>query len=1206
MKTFDLVNSPLVGTNLIEASAGTGKTYTIAGLFLRLILEKQLLPEQILVVTFTKAATAELKDRIRNRLVQAKTAFLNGSSKDTFINTVVQKHDDSDRALQLIKDALVDFDKAAIYTIHGFCQRILHENAFETHSLFDTELETDPSKLMQEIADDFWRKHFYNMPLEFISYAVSKVSGPQYFLNLLDRKKIPGIKIVPDLRQPVLAGLGDFRQSCKTLRNTWPDSRDRVFGLLKDPALSGTIYGSLTSRSKQSASSKRGLKALSMIEAMDRWVDSNSPVFPLFKDFEKFTSPKLKASTRKKQTPPAHKIFDICDDINQKCTKLETEMEQYLLFLKAECFKFADRELAVRKKNTNVQFFDDLLLFVKRALRDQGQNALAKAVRHKYKAALIDEFQDTDAAQYEIFSRIFGSKQSVLFMIGDPKQSIYSFRGADIFSYMKASRQSDSKYTLLENWRSNPGLVTAINTIFSGVKIPFVFDEIPFEKGVPGKKIETVDKKVPLTIWHLLSDKKKPISKGAAIPLIARAVAAEISRIVSTGSKNGPDYGKEGIKPGDIAVLVRTNKQAQIVKKHISSKQIPAVLYSDGNVFHTHEALEMQRILLSISEPGNERLLRSALVTDMMGVSGAEVDLQPNELSWRQTRFSAFRGYYRAWQQHGFIRMFRLFMAGEKVRGRLLAFPDGERRLTNVLHLTEILHQKSVEKQPGIAGLIKWLSEQRQTASSASEAHQLRLESDDHAVKIVTIHKSKGLEYPIVFCPFGWDGALIKGREVTFHDNGGNDTLTLDLDASRDSHHTLRAQKELLAENLRLLYVALTRAQKHCYLVWGRFRAAETSAPAYLLHSRRIQPDDTNNKDVVVALQSSLAAQKDDELLADLKQLESRSEGTIALLPLSIEKQTEQYPQKLYEQKHVCRHFSKTIDTSWRISSYSYLVSKRMPDDAQPDRDAYHDTKQRILQNHRDLPDLSNIFSFPKGTRAGIFFHDVFEHLDFASGDLEHAKELVGDKLKVYGFDSKWQTPVCTMIKKVLTAPLHLGTTSLTLSDVQCKDRINEMAFYFPLKTLTPRKLKKIFEAHGNIDVCADFPEQIGRLSFPLSKGFIKGYVDLILHHKGRYILLDWKSNFLGPHLEDYNKTALNQSMSNAYYILQYHLYVLALHQYLRMRVPGYCYETDFGGVFYFFIRGIDPVQGPGCGIYQDLPSPDIINALGKALIPGF
>ena len=436
------------------------------------------------------------------------------------------------------------------------------------------------------------------------------------------------------------------------------------------------------------------------------------------------------------------------------------------------------------------------------------------------------------------------------------------WRGADIFSYMQAARRADLKYTLTVNWRSSPGLIRAINTIFSNVNTPFIFDEIPFEEGI------------------------------------------------SVG-KN--DTGME---------------QAQIIKTHLSSRQIPSVLFSAGNIVHSHEAREMEIILSSISEPANERLFRAALATDIMGVAGQELDMQSQEPFWWQERLGAFREYFQLWRQYGLIRMFSRFMAAEKVRGRLLSFADGERRLTNVLHLTEVLYQESVAKNLGTTGLVRWLSEQRQTASSQSETHQLRLESDENAVKIITIHKSKGLEYPVVFCPFGWEGSTIKNKEIVFHDNTENYNLVLDLDAGQNSLHIVRAQNELLAENLRLLYVALTRAKKRCYLAWGCFKTAQTSA----------------------------------------------------------------------------------------------------------------------------------------------------------------------------GFAGKWQAIVSTMLHKVLAAPLTSDPAPLTLSCIKPEDRINEMEFYFPLNPITPQKLKKIFEIHSDADISANFPRRVEKLSFSLAKGFMKGYIDLIIH----------------------------------------------------------------------------------------------------------
>jgi exodeoxyribonuclease V beta subunit len=1204
MKIFDPINTPLTGTNLIEASAGTGKTYTIAGLFLRLILEKQLTVNQILVVTFTKAATEELKERIRNTLLDAKSAFLKDSSNDVLVKTIVKKYDNRALAIQLIQDALMDFDNAAIFTIHGFCQRILHENAFETQSLFDTELVADPTGLTREIVDDFWRKHFYSLPMEFISYLLKKISGPEYFLKLLTKNRTADIKIVPELEKPDLASLDDFRAMFKRLQAIWPDSRIQVTHLLKDSSLSGSIYGSLKSVTMQAGVSKRDLMVASMTALMDKFVDEKSTGFPLFKGFEKFTATKIENSARKNYRPPSHEYFDICDTLYHKGVSLESEMETYLMYFKAQCFKFTREQLLVRKKQNNIQFYDDLLIKLKNALEDKGGKKLVQIIRKKYSAALVDEFQDTDSFQYIIFTRIFDSKKSTFFMIGDPKQSIYSFRGADIFSYMKAARNTDSKYTLIKNWRSNPNLITAVNTIFSNINAPFVFDKIGFEKGISGKKIKSMNERSfpALTLWYLGANKKvkapKPLSKTESVPLIAKAVAGEISRLILENKNNL----SHGINAKDIAVLVRTNRQAEIIKKNLSLKGIPSVIYLTGNIFHTHEAMEMERILLSIAEPGNERVFNAAVVTDILGVVGEDLDSISGEPFWLEAKSSRFREYFRLWTRYGFIRMFRLLMVEEKVRGRLLSFFDGERRLTNLLHLAEILHQESSEKKLGITGLLKWLSEQRNAEMPESETHQLRLESDDQAVKIITIHKSKGLEFPVVFCPFAWEGSLIKDHEILFHDTDKNETLTLDLGSKNFDTHLAIAQNERLAENLRLLYVAITRAIHKCYLVWGRFNTTETSAIAYLLHYKG-QTEDILRENLLTSLREDVFEKNEEDLSEDLKQLSNKSEGSIKIVPLPLDDTMEYLAGEDKKEGLSCRHFSGKIDATWNISSFSHLISQRTLDAELPDHDVTHDVYTPITGNDLHLYKNENIFSFPKGTRAGIFFHDVFEHLDFAESCAEERIKLISNKLKEYRFESKWLKPVCAMVDNVLSVPLCINKTTLMLSSVQCRNRIIEMEFYFPLKPVSPNRLRKIFADYGGIDLVNDFPDRLGKLNFSLTKGFMKGYIDMVFYDQDRFWLVDWKSNYLGNSVEDYGKNVLNNVMSKNFYILQYHLYVLALHQYLQLRIPEFSYERHIGGVYYIFIRGVDPDKGPEFGIYKDIPDKTLVDALLKELI---
>jgi len=705
-----------------------------------------------------------------------------------------------------------------------------------------------------------------------------------------------------------------------------------------------------------------------------------------------------------------------------------------------------------------------------------------------------------------------------------------------------------------------------------------------------------------LTLWYLGSNKKantpKPLSKTEAVPLIARAVAGEISRLILENKNNL----SHGIIAKDIAVLVRTNRQAQIIKKNLSLKSIPSVLYHTGNIFHTHEAMEMERILLSIAEPGNERAFNAAAVTDILGVCGEDLDSVNGEPFWLEVKSSRFREYFRLWTRYGFIRMFRLLMAEEKVREHLLSFPDGERRLTNLLHLAEILHQESSEKKLGITGLLKWLSEQRNAEIPESETHQLRLESDDQAVQIITIHKSKGLEFPVVFCPFAWEGSLIGDREILFHDTDKDETLTFDLGTKNFSTHLGIAQNERLAENLRLLYVALTRAIHKCYLVWGRFNTAETSAIAYLLHYKG-QPEDILRENLLTSLREDVLEKNEEDLLEDLKQLTAKSEGSIKTVPLPLDDTMEYLAGKDKKEGLSCRHFSGKIDTTWNISSFSRLISQRVQDTELPDRDVYHDLYTPITENDLNLYKNENIFSFPKGTRAGIFFHDVFENLDFAESCTEERIQLISNKLKEYRFESKWQKPVCAMVDNVLSVPLCINKTILMLSSVQCRNRINEMEFYFPLKPMSPNRLRKIFNDYGGIDLVDDFPDRLGKLSFSLTKGFMKGYIDMVFHDQDRFWLVDWKSNFLGSCVEDYGKNVLNNVMSRDFYILQYHLYILALHQYLQQRIPEFSYERHFGGVFYIFIRGVDPDKGPEFGIYKDIPDKTLVDALIKELI---
>jgi len=687
--------------------------------------------------------------------------------------------------------------------------------------------------------------------------------------------------------------------------------------------------------------------------------------------------------------------------------------------------------------------------------------------------------------------------------------------------------------------------------------------------------------------------------------LIADAVGAEIDRLTSEPTP---------VAPGDIAVLVRTNDQAQLIKNILNSRNVPSVFYSTGNIFDSREAAEVQKVLKGIADPADITHLKAALATDIMGMLAEDLISDDLESRLWESRLDRFSEYHQLWNRYGFIRMFRLFLAREQIRGRLLSLSDGERRLTNVLHLTEVLHRRSMDKNAGITDLLKWLAEQRDPSTPRLEEYQLRLESDEKAVKIVTIHKSKGLEYPIVFCPFGWEKSLVRNEKFTFHDIDDDLRLTLDLGSEPNNRHIALAQNEILSENLRLLYVALTRAKDRCYLVWGRINTAETSALAYLLHCNVNLQSGIPTEDFTLITKEQFTAKTDAEFVEDLRQLSRRSQNSILIEPLPVQTglDTGIRSPKENEIPSFARKFYGKIDHSWKISSYSSLVSAGLPDVDLPDRDI----ARNVLELEKKIPparpsperspDDISVFSFPKGARAGIFFHDILEHYDFATTNSEDLPQLVAKKVQEYGFDQVWQETVCRTLANVVSIALHPDLVKLKFSSIKMNERINEMEFYFPLNQLSARNLVKIFNLNSQAEELKVFSGNLGKLEFKPLRGFMKGYIDLIFQHEGRFYLVDWKSNYLGPHLDDYNQAALSQTMQSDLYTLQYHLYTLALHQYLRYQQPGYRYEDHFGGIFYVFIRGLDHTRGPENGIFYDLPEPELVHRLGKTLIPGY
>lgn len=1192
MIPFDLMQVPLRGVRLIEAGAGTGKTYNIEGLFLRLILEPRLPVEQIVVLTFTVAATAELRDRIRRRLVRLRTVLTEGvdHGKDPLITGLFQAVTDQKQALRAVDAAVSDFDRAAVHTIHGFCHRLLTEHAVETGTLFDTEIAVDPTPLIDEAAADFWRRHLHDAPPELAAFLFEqKTRGPDAFSALYRRLRKPAeMRISGRLEaKPELARLEAFRAQTEALKSEWQRQRERVRNALMDPVLKGNLYGSVAENPAGSGLSRRKERVDALIQSMDRHLSPDSLAFPLFADFHRFTDDAIRAGTRKGMSPPQLTFFEACGRILETAEELRLEMERFRLWLKTEFVATAPERLKGHKRRKNVLFYDDLLTRVRDALRENP--GFAEAAARRYKAALVDEFQDTDAVQYEICRGLFGDDRGPLFMIGDPKQAIYGFRGADVFSYLAAAKSAEQRYSLAWNWRSDPGLVRGVNELFSLASRPFLLEGIPFAPARPART-ERCAAGPGLSLCLLSSDAGRPAAKSDAVPRLARWAADEIGGLINGGRP-----------AGQIAVLVRTNRQAQIVKSILSQRRIPAVLYSTGSVFGSSEAEELQRLLSGVRRPLDLRRVRAALCTRLLGESAQSLQAGESDASWWPQKTAQFVDARRIWSEGGFIRMIHRFMDQEGIRRRLLTHPSGERMLTNLLHLVELCHRAETERNLSPAGLIQWISRKRQATFHDADEEQLRLESDAAAVQVVTVHRSKGLEFPIVFIPFGWSADASRvSEELVFHDPEAGDRLTVDLGGRQRDRSARLARTETLAEDLRLLYVAVTRAVERCYLAWGRINQAERSSLAYLFYGPALK----GNPDPVEALARHVKGLSDADFHAPLKRLESAAGGDVFLCRIEEEAHPTSVRQEGEKPALSVRRFSGTIDRSWRVASYSHLAAspgvRFGPGEIeQPDRDRVGAGPESVSDGPEE-GDRRDILTFPGGVRAGHFFHELLENAPFSPDGKEERRRLAALKLRQYGFEEHWQKAVCEGIQRVLAAPLAAEPPDLRLEAIPRAHRLHELAFFFPLQQVSPEDLEALlpsFSAAGQEKTPGS------RLHFSPVRGVLKGYIDLVFFHRGRYYLVDWKSNYLGPDRKGYDPGALSRVMREARYDLQYTLYCLALDLYLRKKDAEYRYETGFGGAFYLFLRGMHPEAENRPGVFFDRPKASLLVRLRDRLV---
>lgn len=1196
MIPFNATQCPLSGVNLIEAGAGAGKTQALTSLFLRFILEGKLAPRQILVITYTRAATAELKRRIRKMLQAAQTAFATGNTADSFLQSILEQHPSAFQRKRItgrLALALTGFDEAAIHTIHGFCRRILLENAFESATMFDAELIDNQQGVEQEFVEDFWRRNFYCNDPAIVRYALSRGISQSYFLQLLKLALVtPDLRIIPDY-QPLAAA--DWQESLQTaddrfrqFKELWQNQRGEIISALQDKALNATTYGK---------------KVFNIAREIDRFILSDVVPLPLPKNVDKLSRRALCARTNKGKTTPEHPAFFVCDDLSMQVRQLGEMLDGYLAGLKKQFLEELRHEFPRMKQKKNLLYFDDLLGQAHKALMSGGGEKLSGVLREKYKAVLADEFQDTDPVQFAILQAIFsGNNQksaTPVFYIGDPKQAIYSFRGADIFAYLRAARGIDHKYSLQENWRSEASLVNAVNILFATSLQAFVYDEIEYNRieAAPCaqvKKLCCADEDNAALQWWFLpaGEDDKPLGVTVARAVITRAVVAEISRLLQLGRQNKALIGERPLQENDIAVLVRKNAEAITFQKELTAIGIPSVLLSSESVFLSEEAEELKRFLLGVISCDNEGYLLAALATSFFHLTAEDLaDCLEDESALENWRMR-FQEYHDLWRSYGFLTMFYVFLDREHIRERIMSSANGERKLTNYLHLAQELHLAQRQENLSFPEILRWLTDMRLTADLAGDEEQLRLETDNNCVKIVTIHKSKGLEYPVVFCPFGWEGGRKNDEKMPlfFHDEKNNWQLTADFGSSGLAANKEQCEREILAENCRLLYVALTRAKNRCYFVWGKIKNTAGSPVAYLFHRQSLP---------------ALDAVSSDEMLAQLSRLADQSPADIRLRKIGEIPEIEFLQKKEETENLSCREFKGSIDHTWKIASFTYFTNARKHQDTETAREEKEDEWGDIFLPAPVAEHVENMLTLPRGTITGIMLHEILENLNFAEVTETDLTAIVSEKFSKYDFDPIWLPAVEKMVKELIATPLtQPGVAEFSLYRIPQENCRKEVEFYFPLQEITAGKIINILERSGLYKNNALPIDDLYReINFPLTGGFLKGFIDLVFEYKGRFYLADWKSNYLGESYAHYSPASLNRAMSKSSYILQYLIYTVALHKYLQRRVKNYNYEKHFGGVYYIFLRGLNSQAAKGNGVYFDLPDYALIRQLEQLMM---
>lgn len=1162
---FDAKIVPLEGSNLIEASAGTGKTYSIALLTLRLIIEKDIPIEKILMVTFTKAAVAELEVRVRSFVRLALKVSRDQQINDDTITSMVQSQiqiQGKEEVAKKLENAQLFLDETSVLTIHSFCQRTLSEYSFETGQIFGAETITpdEYNQLIEDAFNEYWRINITTIRLDFLKRFMA------FGLNYED---------VFDLLKQSLGGKLLFSNEPK------PDNflTDAYFdGLIQwEAEFNGSIVAA-----KDAFIDKILAKRQDFLKKLSTGGGKNS-VFKKLLDIdvwgseqkETFLYELLKKKGSDYVVNTFGEYFEEVAALKDMGKGIGTKMKAEVNLIALSAIEYVKNNILEQKKNRGIITFDDMIeLLYEAVVNGPFNQQLIANLKKKYDAVFIDEFQDTDKAQYAIFDKLFGEGK-ILFYIGDPKQSIYAFRKADIFTYFHAKKSVQNLHYMNTNHRSAESYIDAMNEFF--VPIPdfdtFYFSNDKFLKNAIS--YINVASPNPNTKGQLLCNDQTldPIKVSTHLnkKLLRRSVKGIIADLFTPGKyKIEKDGEKRPIQPSDIGILVKSNKDALALKLLLASMRIPAITIDDTRLLATKEAQQIFYILEAVNKISRANINR-ALMSNIGGYSDAKL-LSLDE----ESILAQFRTYQETWTKYGVYTMLKQFMADHEVYDRLFnkTSENPERTISNIQQLIEILHKIAKNKNYEANELIQWLKKGMEGDAREGDEYQQRLESDQDAVQIVTIHKSKGLEYNIVIAPHL---DLLADQPIfstgSYRDPATGEYYVMNKDLmTKDQYELYTTQSE--QENRRLIYVAITRARYQCFITVSNADYYVESALKKFVYIQ----DEPVLDDAIEQEETEDA--KDTEDPEDMEQAEAVPYATIKMWIPPAPKRDFIYTSAVnasYAEYTVATTFALK-QPNWIKTSYSGLNPEHdvipAPKSANPLTSSYD---KFVFQDLK------------KGAHTGNLLHYIFEHIDFS--DQRNWSRIVEQAMKRLSgsANEEYRDQILLLLNQVVSATMP-GDNAFKLNQVTIEKRLNELEFDFLLNPFNTAQLQALSsDAH---------PFRIK--SIDELEGIMNGKIDLFFEHEGKYYILDWKSNFLGNSLEFYGEDAVKAAMYENNYNLQYLIYTVALTKYLKLRKPDFDYDTHFGGVIYLFLRGVR-AEGQ-TGIYYTKPAKELIKQMKEVI----